>query len=259
MKSLVPIADCHGHFGVQPDFPGHKGSAEEMVQVMDLLNIEILAITSTLACYNDCPRGNAEVAEVLKKYPRRFLGYITVNPNPAGEALCELERWSAFHRPPLIKLHPDLHKYPVQGPNYVPVWDYANQTGAIVLVHTWDSDSNCGPLLLAPIAKQFPKARIILGHSGVTIRGYEQSFEAAKAAANLFLDISGSQSHRTIIERAVKRVGSNRILFGSDMPFLEAAVSLGRVLSARIRDEEKERILRFNFLELLEREKQAVR
>lgn len=259
MKSPVPIADCHGHFGVQPDFPGHKGSPDEMVQVMDLLNIEVLAITSTLACYNDCPRGNAEISEVLKKHLHRFLGYITVNPNPPGEALRELERWSAFHHPPLIKLHPDLHKYPVHGPNYSPVWDYANQNRAIVLVHTWESDRNCGPLLLAPIASEFPNATIILGHSGVTVRGYEQSFEAAKAAPNLFLDISGSQSHRTIIEHAVKRVGAERILFGSDLPFLEAAVSLGRVLCARIRDDEKERILRFNFLELLAREKQAAR
>lgn len=251
MKSPIPIADCHGHFGVHPDFPAHKGSAEEMLQVMDLLNIECLAITSTLACYNDCPRGNAEIAEILTKYSGRFLGYITVNPNPLGEALRELERWSAFHRPPLIKLHPDLHNYPVHGPNYDPVWDYANQTGAIVLVHTWDSDPNCGPLALLPVANRFPKARIILGHSGVSWRGYEQAFKAAKAAANLFLDISGSQSHRTIIEHAVEQVGAHRILFGSDMPFLEAAGSLGRVLSARIHDDEKERILRSNFLELL--------
>lgn len=251
MKSPVPIADCHGHFGVLPDFPAHKGSAEEMLQVMDLLNIELLAITSTLACYNDCPRGNAEIAKVLEKHPHRFVGYITVNPNPLGEALRELERWNTFHRPPLIKLHPDLHSYPVHGPNYDPVWDYANQTRAVVLVHTWDSDANCGPLLLAPVASRFPKARIILGHSGVSWRGYEQAFEAAKRAPNLFLDISGSQSHRTIIERGVEQVGAHRILFGSDLPFLEAAVSLGRVLSARIRDDERDRILRFNFLELL--------
>jgi hypothetical protein len=122
----------------------------------------------------------------------------------------------------------------------------------VVLVHTWDSDPNCGPLLLAPIAREFPEARILLGHSGVTLRGYEQSFEAAKAAPNTFLDITGSQSHRTIIERAVACVGAHRVLFGSDLPFLEAAVSLGRVLSARIADAEKEQILRKNFLRLLE-------
>ncbi|MGH9469841.1 MAG: amidohydrolase family protein [Terriglobia bacterium] len=252
MKSPVPIFDCHGHIGAQPDFPSYKHDPDEMVRVMDLLNIEALAITSIRACCNDCPRGNAEVAEVLASNSGRFRGYITVNPQPEGEALAELERWKAFHRPPLIKLHPDLHKYPVTGPGYRPVWDYADRTRAIVLVHTWESDPNCGPLLLAPIAREFPGARIILGHSGVTWRGYEQAMQAAEGTPNTFLDISGSQSHRTILEVAVARVGSERILFGSDMPYLEAAGAMGRVLTARIPDAAKERILRANFLALLE-------
>ncbi len=252
MKPPVAIYDCHGHLGVHPDFPAVQYSLEEMVRVMDLLHIEVLAISSTLACYNDCPRGNAEVAEVLERFPKRFRGYVTVNPQPEGEALRELERWSYFHRPPLIKLHPDLHKYPVHGPKYRPVWDYANQTQAVVLVHTWESDPNCGPLLLMPIACEFRQAHIILGHAGVTCRGYEQSFEVAAATPNTFLDITGSQSRRTIIERAVARVGANRILFGSDMPYLEAAMAVGRVLTARISDHDKELILRSNFLCMLD-------
>jgi hypothetical protein len=252
MRSPIPIFDCHGHLGVHPDFPACKQGCEEMLQVMDLLNIEALAISSSRACYNDCPRGNAEVAEVLRKYPRRFRGYIMVNPRPPGEALGELARWSYFHRPPLIKLHPDTHKYPVNGEHYRPIWDFANQTHAVVLVHTWDSDSNCGPLLLGPVAHAFPQAKIILGHSGVTWQGYEQSFEVAAGASNTFLDITGSQSHRTIIEGAVARLGAHRVLFGSDMPFLEAAMVLGRLLSARISDAEREKILRRNFMELIE-------
>lgn len=252
MKSPVPICDCHGHFGVHPDFPAYAQTAEDLVAVMDLLGIELLAVTSTLACYSDCRRGNEEVAALLEKYPRRFRGYVTVNPNPPGEAIAELKRWRAFHTPPLIKLHPDLHQYPVHGPNCQPIWEYADQTRAIVLVHTWDSDPNCGPLLLAPIARQFPQARIILGHAGVTWRGYEQAVEAARSAPNLYLDISGSQSHRTVIEWAASRVGAERILFGSDLPYLEAATSLGRMLAARLTPEEKERIMRTNFLCLLE-------
>lgn len=251
MKSPIPIADCHGHIGLHPDFPACKSSPQEMIEVMDLLNIQFVAVTSTLACYNDCPRGNAEVAEVLRRHGARFRGYVTVNPNPRGEALRELERWACFHRPPLIKLHPFLHRYPVDGPNYVPVWDYAQQTRAIVLVHTWDSDATCSPLLLAPLARQYSHATIILGHSGVTWRGYRQAMDVAAEAPNTFLDITGSQSHRTIIETMVERVGASRILFGSDVPFLDAALSLGRVLTARIRDAEKEKVLRSNFLRLI--------
>lgn len=251
MRSPVPIMDAHGHIGVHPDFPGYKTDPDDMVRVMDLLNIQVLAVTSTLACYNDCRRGNAEVEEVLRRYPKRFLPYITVNPNPPGEALRELERLAHLSRPPLIKLHPDAQNYPVHGPHYGPVWDYANQTNAIVLVHTWDSDPACGPLLLAPIAKAHPKARILMGHSGVTWRGYEQALEAARQSSNLYLEICGSQSHRTILEHCVATIGAQRVLFGSDMPYLEPAVSVGRVLTAKISDEDKVLIFRGNFLRLL--------
>jgi uncharacterized protein len=251
MKSPIPVLDCHGHFGTHVDFPAYKADAESMVAVMDCLNIERLAVTSTRACYNDCPRGNAEIEGLLKRYPERFFGYVTVKPNPPGQALQELDRWAYFHKPPLIKLHPGLHHYPVTGLHYRPIWDYANSTGAMVLVHTWDSDPNCGPLLFPAIATEHPRARILLGHSGVTWRGYHQAMEAAENASNLYLDLSGSQRHRLILERCVERVGAERILFGSDLPYLEASMTLAHVLTARISDEAKELILRENFLRLL--------
>lgn len=251
MRSPIPVLDCHGHLGTHVDFPAYKADPESMLAVMDHLNIERLAVTSTLACYNDAPRGNADVDMLLKQYPDRFLGYVTVNPNPPGQAIAELERWSHFHTPPLIKLHPGLHRYPVSGPNYQPIWDYANQTHAVVLVHTWDSDPNCGPLMFPALAKAYPRARILVGHSGVTWRGYHQAMEAAAQASNLYLDLSGSQNHRLILERCVERLGPARILFGSDLPYLEASMTLARVLTARISDAAKERIVRTNFLDLI--------
>jgi len=251
MRSPVPILDCHGHIGTHPDFPAYKIDPLDMVRVMDLLNIESLAITSTRACYNDCPRGNQEIDLVLRTYPGRFRGYITVNPNPEGEALRLLEQFAHFHKPPLIKLHPYLHRYPINGPKYAAIWDYANQTHAIVLVHTWESDRYCCPLLLTSLARQFPHARILIGHGGVTWRGYEQSIEVAKTCPNTYIDIAGSQSHRIIVEHCVRVLGDERILFGSDMPFLEPSVSLGRVMTARIQTKSKIAILRENFLRLL--------
>jgi uncharacterized protein len=252
MRSPIPVIDAHGHVGTHVDFPSYKADPASMVAVMDHLNIERLAVTSTLACYNDCPRGNEEVDALLKAFPDRFYGYITVNPNPPGEALVELRRWAHFHTPPLIKLHPGLHRYPVNGRNYAPIWDYANQTQAIVLVHTWDSDPNCGPLMFPTIAKAHPRARILLGHSGVTWRGYHQAMDAAAEAQNLYLELCGSQNHRLVLERAVERLGAERILFGSDLPYLEASMTLARVLTSRISGEAKEQILRTNFLRLIE-------
>jgi uncharacterized protein len=251
MRSPIPVMDCHGHIGIHPDFPSYKNHPEAMLSTMDHLNIKRLAVTSTLACYNDCPRGNAEVQDVLTRYPDRFWGYITVNPRPPGEGLAELRKWSSFHTPPLIKMHPGLHRYPVHGEYYRPIWDYANETSAIVLIHTWESDPNCGPLLFPQLARTYPKVRFLLGHSGVTWKGYMQALEAAIAAPNIFLELCGSQHHRLILEHCVSRIGAERILFGSDMPFLEAAMTLSHVLNADIPDAAKEQILQNNFLSMV--------
>lgn len=250
MRSPIPVLDSHGHLRLGVKFP-YKTEPEQMLEVMDSLNIEALAVTASLACWNDCPTGNCEVDQVLRKFGARFRGYITVNPRVPGEALHELERWNHFHSPPLIKIHPSAHQYPVNGPNYAPIWDYANQTGAVVLVHTWDSHPQCSPLLFPAIGRAYPRANILMGHSGVTWRGYEQAQEAAAVAPNLYLELSGSQRNRTMLARCVNRLGAERIVFGSDMPALDPAGTLADVFSAKITDSDKEKILRYNFQRLL--------
>lgn len=251
MRSPIPVIDAHGHLRINVRFP-YKTNPEEMLAVMDALNIETIAVTAALSCWNDAPRGNAQVDEVIRRYPSRFLGYVTVNPHVPGEAIRELERWSHFHGPPLIKLHPGTQKYAVNGAKFAPVWDYANQTGATVLVHTWESSPFCSPSMFPSIGRAYPKARILMGHSGVTWHGIEQAQEAALQAPNLYLELCSSQRHRLALARSVDRVGAERILFGSDMPALEAACTLADVLTSSIRDSDKELILRTNFLRLLE-------
>lgn len=251
MRSPIPAVDAHAHLRNGASF-GYKLEPEQMLAVMDSLNMEFIAVTASLACRNEMQRGNDQVADILRHYPSRFRGYVTVNPHVPGEAVRELERCAGFHNPPLIKLHPGTHQYPVHGPKYAPIWDYANQTRAVVLVHTWESHAFCGPQHFPAIGHLYPNARILLGHSGVTWKGYEQAMEAAASTPNLYLELCGSQRHRTVIERCVRRVGGERVLYGSDMPFLEPASTMADVLTADIADRDKESILRYNFLRLLE-------
>ena len=250
MRSPIPTVDAHGHLRINVRFP-YKTEPQDMIAVMDSLNIDFIAVTASLACWNDARSGNEQVDQVLRQHGRRFRGYVTVNPHVPGEAMAEVERWRHFHTPPLIKLHPSVQQYAVNGSKYLPVWDYANQTGAVVLVHTWESHPYCGPLLFPKLARAHPKASILLGHSGVTWSGYEQALEAAASTSNLYLELSGSQRHRSVLERCVDRIGAERIVFGSDMPALEAAGTLASVLTAAIGDADKEAILRHNFLRLL--------
>ena len=116
----VFVFDCHGHFGTGLDFPFYQNAATEMLAVMDLLGITRLAISSLDACYCDSLRGNDETYTAAAAHPDRFVAYAVINPNFPQIMEEELARRPQQTPRPLIKLHPFLHRYPVNGRTIVP-------------------------------------------------------------------------------------------------------------------------------------------
>ena len=90
-----------------------------------------------------------------------------------------------------------------------------------------------------------------------TVTLTEVHYIAEAISHNLYLDVASSQPHVGMIERFVKEVGAERVLFGSDMPVLEPAAQLGRVAYAEISEDNKEKILGRNVQQLLEVGKRA--
>ena len=81
------------------------------------------------------------------------MAYTVINPNFPESMEEELAGRPKRAPRPLIKLHPYLHRYPVTGPNYRLLWEFAHRTSAVVLSHTWESDATCGPLMFEEPAK----------------------------------------------------------------------------------------------------------
>jgi predicted TIM-barrel fold metal-dependent hydrolase len=68
---------------------------------------------------------------------------------------------------------------------------------------------------------------------------------------NLLLTHMPKNSVPEVIERFIREVGAERVLFGSDIPLLEPAAALGRIAYARISEEAKGKILGLNIRQLL--------
>ena len=119
------------------------------------------------------------------------------------------------------------------------MWEFAHRNSAVVLTHTWESDPTCGPLMLEPIARDYPGARILLGHSGVTRKGYAEAIEAARRCENCTSTLPAPRATKGIVEHCVEQVGVERVVFGSDLPFLEAAMGIGRIAFARLPDSQR--------------------
>jgi predicted TIM-barrel fold metal-dependent hydrolase len=71
----------------------------------------------------------------------------------------------------------------------------------------------------------------------------ETYVKLGKKRPNIYLDQATSQAGYGWIERFVREVGAEKILFGSDMPFISAPQQIGKVLYARISDADKRKIL----------------
>jgi uncharacterized protein len=67
---------------------------------------------------------------------------------------------------------------------------------------------------------------------------------------NTYLDITGDGILRGRLDYFVSELGSERILYGSDSPWIDPRFTLGEVLGARIADEDRENILAKNATKL---------
>ena len=239
------VIDAHCHMGPYFNFHIPDGDAGDMIQVMDRLGVNTACISPHVGITPDFRMGNDIALKAMQDYPGRFFGYITINGNYPEDITREIERcYNMGMRG--FKIHPSLHGYPADGENLRPMWEFANERGLPVLSHTWSGDKTCSPGVLGKLAEEYPNAPVILGHSGGTLAGYDAAIEAAKKRENVFLETCCSSVVYGTIERFVREVGAGKILFGSDMPFVNANAQIGKILYAKISDEDKRRILGLN-------------
>lgn len=245
--SDILVVDCHCHMGRWFNFNVPDHSPADMVRWMDRLGIDCCVASHHLCIGPDFREGNRLVFEAAERFQRRIYGYVGVNPNyQPEENIADLERYASHPSMKGVKLHPDMHAYPVDGERYAPIWEWVNAHGAVLISHTWKDSAFSRPETFGRLAEKYPNARIIMGHSASTFDHADVCIPLAKGHPNLFLDLTGSQMFLGVLERIVKRLGSEQVLFGTDLPFLDARPQIGYVTFANIGFEEKKRVLGLN-------------
>ncbi len=244
------IIDAHCHMGPYFNFHIPDNDAKSMIEVMDRLGVKMACISPHIGITPDFKKGNDIALGAMHDFPGRFFGYITLNGNYPEDIKDEIDRcYSAGMRG--FKIHPSLHGYPANGENLRYMWEFANEKRLPVLSHTWAGDGTCSPSILGNLAEKYPNVPVILGHSGGTLAGYDEAIAVAKKQKNVFLETCCSTVIYGMIERFVREVGADRILFGSDMPFVNENAQIGKILYAKISDEDKRKILGLNMEKII--------
>jgi len=218
-----------------------------MVRVMDRVGVERACISSFMSIGPDYVTGNKMVAEVIAKHPDRFIGYAVVNPNQPGNISSELERCFDDYGMRAIKLHPALHRYPIGGPAYRKVFEFAAVRRVPILSHEWgDSD------LLERLALEYQEVSFLIAHTGFWDGRSEFPYAGVVVQnKNVLVDLAYTNIYYGALEELVKLLGATKILFGSDFPLHDLAYQLGRVSFAKLDDEDTRLILGANMLRIL--------
>lgn len=237
------VIDCHGHLGPWHNFYIPNNGADGMIAVMDRIGVDVVCPCSHACIGPDFVLGNDLAADAMDAYPGRFAPYIGVNPNYDDGVAAEVERCrnrGMQH----VKIH-NMHGLDYDHDRYKPAFAIANDLGWAVLAHTWGKSTN----VFIKLAETYPKVHFLLAHSGVV--HFQTYIDVAKAAQNTYLDLATSQVGYNWVETFVERVGADRVLFGSDIPFIALAPQIGQVLCARISDDDKRKILGLNAKRIL--------
>jgi len=245
------IWDCHGHLDpVRYHYIPGGGDAASLVAFMDRIGVRAACISHHLVVTGDLHEGNRLACEAASRYPGRLYVYLGYNPNyPAEYGIADLDRYAAHPSVVGIKFHTTTHIANPDDPRYRPAFEYARDKGLMILSHTWGTRDIAG---VARMVREFPTVPFIMGHSG----GYEfaaiyEALRVSRENENAYLDLCLSGMFDGEVELFVKEAGPGKVLFGSDIPFMDPRGNIGRVAFARVSDADKERILGANLRALL--------
>ncbi len=262
MASPHPVIDIHVHLlaaGPQPHWP----EVEEALRHARRWGIQQLVLLGnvTAAGYDPSPQAvrdlNTQTLAVMARHPEACLGFCYLNP---------------AHTPAFIE--EEIHRCLVEGgmrgiklwvavkatdPRLDPIMARAEALGVPVLHHAWYkatqyAHNESTPAEVAALARRWPRVTLIMAHlGGGGVRGVLD----VAGVPNVLIDTSGAQPEAGLVEYAVRRLGPERVVFGSDWiggRGRDFGTQLGRVLGADIPAEAKALILGGNAARLLRQE-----
>jgi len=259
------IVDSHCHLGMTTKFYIPDSSPERLITEMDRLNIDISIQSHTAAIADNLFEfAFQKSTDAYQISNGIILSYVVFNPNYPKETMKFVEKSLEKECFVGIKIHPSFHKTWANDENYRVIWEWAKENEYPILSHTWDKSITnpiqkfSFPDLFEKYVSQYPNVALMLGHGGGQGKGHNAAVELAKKYSNVYLDISGDSYLCGLIEWFVEEVGSERVLFGSDVTWIDARTHMGRVFSASISLDDKVRILGKNAAKLFKISQNAI-
>ena len=235
------IIDADTHISPTPE-GGNSLTFHELIDKMDYSGVD-KAVTWIQPPYRrEIDLANAYVYQAAKRYPDRILGFGWADPNLGIEnarnmvkrCIYEYGFWG-------IKLNGAQNGFYIDDLDLsFPVIEEIAKTGKIAAFHIGgDAYEHTHPFRLAKIAAAYPEMKILMVHMGGAAFAdlSDACIEIALQHPNITL--IGSAIRDVSILKAIRKLGSDRVCFGSDTPFALMHVSVA-MYQALLKDEATE-------------------
>lgn len=248
--------DIHTHPILRDDRRGRAG-ADELIESARAHGIGHLVALGDVLAYGRSPNEaqlrkiNDDTFWLMQRHPGLVTGFCYLNPTLGERAVVrETERCVARgFRGLKLEIANNARDARMR-----PLMAAAERHELIVLQHAWSMTKirqrsfHTDPEDVATLAKHYPAVRIIMAHlTGCGVRGVL----AVKSCPNVFVDTSGAAPEAGIVELAVKQLGAERVLYGSDAPIRDFGVALARITGSKLDSATQRKVLLENARALL--------
>ena len=254
----VRIIDSHGHCSVDGSY---ELSADDMVESLDLYGIDRICCSAPITQGASPPEAvtarNDLILGAMRKHPGRIMGQCFLDPRHDRHAQDEITRCIVDNGMIGVKLY---HQQRIADPVQFPIIERCIDLGVPILVH---AGYPAAPELreqqpniatgehFAEISKRYPEAIFICAHIGGG-GDWERQIKGLREAPMVYVDTAGSVADSGMIDRCVRELGVDRILFACDGSMERG---LGKMLDAELTPDQLRMIFSDNFLKILARRK----
>lgn len=258
--------DIHQHFGKLIGVPGSGGARatpeddrDTRIAFLDQFGIGQCAVMPGHSYA--APNGLADVRAIndaLHAYaalaPGRFLAVFgTLDPRHGMANVAEVERLAGMGFRGL-SWHNRFQGLPMDHPVMFAIAEAMDAHGMVALVHCYANGDFESPWRLKRLAAAFRRMAFVALDAMTSPENLDQLIAVAEGLDNVTLDLTSTLLGSRGVERAVRRLGADRLVFGSNyysMSRVPRVVALDAVEEAELYDEQKAAILGGNARALL--------
>lgn len=209
-------------------------SPEALIESMDKYGVDIACLLPESMMdttgYTSRWCSNGEMAKVVESNPHRFMYQPNISPikfKGVKNTIWEMEYWVKEKGAKIFKFYAPEDTY-INDPDLWPFYEKAEELGIVLDIHTgfvWVPPGKakyCLPIQLDDVARDFPELKLVAFHMGypycddlnMVAMGHPNVYPCLSLLVPWAL--SAPRKFATIIGEALRWVGSERIIWGTD-------------------------------------------